>query len=70
MQIDRFQDGLLKRVVGRDGNGRLVRKAGIMSIVREGGVVRPGDPVTVDECPRAAPPPGPGVTPGPPRRAA
>ncbi|CAM5606233.1 MOSC domain-containing protein [Streptomyces fumanus] len=48
VQIDRFQDGLLKRVVGRDGNGRLVRKAGIMSIVREGGVVRPGDPVTVE----------------------
>ncbi|MEU9554117.1 MOSC domain-containing protein [Streptomyces fumanus] len=48
VQIDRFQDGLLKRVVARDGNGRLVRKAGIMSIVTEGGVVRPGDPITVE----------------------
>ncbi|MEU1054747.1 MOSC domain-containing protein [Streptomyces sp. NPDC005876] len=48
VQIDRFQDGLLKRVVGRDGAGRLVRRAGIMSIVKEGGVVRPGDPITVE----------------------
>jgi MOSC domain-containing protein YiiM len=43
IQIDNFQDGLLKRVVGRDEAGNVVRKAGIMSVVREGGVVRPGD---------------------------
>ncbi|MEU3528117.1 MOSC domain-containing protein [Streptomyces sp. NPDC038707] len=47
-QIDRFQDGLLKQVVGRDEAGNIVRKAGIMSIVREGGVVRPGDPIEVE----------------------
>ncbi|MET9762496.1 MOSC domain-containing protein [Streptomyces sp. NPDC006372] len=46
-QIDAFQDGLLKQVVGRDENGRVVRKTGVMSIVREGGVVRPGDTVEV-----------------------
>lgn len=34
LQIDNFQDGLLKRVVGRDEAGNLVLKAGIMSIVR------------------------------------
>ncbi|WP_199239230.1 MOSC domain-containing protein [Streptomyces sp. ICBB 8177] len=45
LQIDNFQDGLLKQVVGRDEAGRIVRKAGIMSIVREGGVVRPGDTI-------------------------
>jgi MOSC domain-containing protein YiiM len=44
-QIDAFQDGLLKQVVGRDAAGNIVRKAGIMSIVREGGVVRPGDTI-------------------------
>ncbi|MEV4340156.1 MOSC domain-containing protein [Streptomyces sp. NPDC049590] len=47
-QIDRFQDGLLKQVVGRDEAGNIVRKAGIMSVVREGGVVRPGDPIEVE----------------------
>ncbi|WP_420037865.1 MOSC domain-containing protein [Streptomyces sp. cg28] len=49
LQIDAFQDGLLKRVVGRDpGTGEIVRKAGVMSVVREGGTVRPGDAVHVE----------------------
>ncbi|MEU3853449.1 MOSC domain-containing protein [Streptomyces sp. NPDC029554] len=48
LQIDRFQEGLLKRVVGRDAAGNVVRKAGIMSVVREGGVVRPGDPIKTE----------------------
>ncbi|MGP4044055.1 MOSC domain-containing protein [Streptomyces sp. 2A115] len=45
LQIDMFQDGLLKRVVGRDEAGNIVRKAGIMSVVKDGGVVRPGDTI-------------------------
>ncbi|GGS46247.1 MOSC domain-containing protein [Streptomyces griseoviridis] len=48
LQIDRFQGGLLRRVVGRDETGRLVRKAGIMGVVKVGGVVRPGDPVVAE----------------------
>lgn len=48
LQIDAFQDGLLRQVVGRDEAGRIVRRAGIMSIVLEGGVVRPGDPITAE----------------------
>ncbi|MEU0394037.1 MOSC domain-containing protein [Streptomyces sp. NPDC006208] len=47
-QIDAFRKGLLKRVVGRDENGAVVYKAGIMGVVRAGGVVRPGDPITVE----------------------
>ncbi|MGX1672999.1 MOSC domain-containing protein [Streptomyces sp. NPDC055400] len=47
LQIDHFQDGLLKRVVGRDEDGAIVRKGGIMSVVRTGGVVRPGDAIRV-----------------------
>ncbi|MBD0740890.1 MOSC domain-containing protein [Streptomyces sp. CBMA152] len=47
-QIDTFQNGLLKQVVGRDETGAVVRKAGIMSVVRSGGVVRPGDPIEVE----------------------
>ncbi|WNM29649.1 MOSC domain-containing protein [Streptomyces sp. Li-HN-5-11] len=48
LQIDHFQEGLLKQVVGRDAAGNVVRKAGIMSVVREGGVVRPGDAIKVE----------------------
>ncbi|MEU8526408.1 MULTISPECIES: MOSC domain-containing protein [Streptomyces] len=47
-QIDNYQHGLLKQVLGRDENGQVVRKAGIMSIVLAGGVVRPGDPIRVE----------------------
>ncbi|MFI0942611.1 MOSC domain-containing protein [Streptomyces sp. NPDC021020] len=45
-QIDDFQHGLLKQVVGHDDEGNVVRKAGVMSVVREGGTVHPGDPIT------------------------
>jgi MOSC domain-containing protein YiiM len=48
VQIDIFQGGLLKQVVGRDETGNLVRKAGVMSVVRQGGVVRPGDAITAE----------------------
>jgi MOSC domain-containing protein YiiM len=44
-QIEAFQAGLLAAVLGRDAQGRLVRKAGIMGIVRSGGAVRPGDTI-------------------------
>ena len=47
-QIDRFQPGLLAAVLGRDAEGNLVRKAGIMGIVVVGGEVRPGDPIRVE----------------------
>ncbi|MFD5537202.1 MOSC domain-containing protein [Streptomyces sp. NPDC127079] len=47
-QIDGFRQGLLKQVVGRDGSGRTVRKAGVMSVVTVGGVVRPGDVIRVE----------------------
>lgn len=48
LQIDNFQEGLLKMVVGRDEAGGIVRRAGIMSVVQAGGVVRPGDQITVE----------------------
>ncbi len=34
--------------LGRDGEGKLIRKAGVMAIVRSGGEVRPGDPIRVE----------------------
>ena len=51
VQIDRFAPGLLARVVGRDVDGAVVRRAGIMAVVVEGGQVRPGDRVGI-ELPR------------------
>ncbi|MER5914210.1 MOSC domain-containing protein [Streptomyces sp. NPDC001982] len=48
LQIDNFQQGLLKQVVGRNDAGNLVLKAGIMGIVKGGGVVRPGDTIKVE----------------------
>jgi MOSC domain-containing protein YiiM len=47
-QIDGFRRGLLKQVVGRDAEGNIVRKAGIMGVVHTGGVVGPGDPIAVE----------------------
>ncbi|MCL9999139.1 MAG: MOSC domain-containing protein [Erythrobacter sp.] len=47
-QIDSFQRGLLAAVLDRRADGTLVRKAGIMTIVRAGGAVRPGDTISVD----------------------
>jgi MOSC domain-containing protein YiiM len=47
VQIERFRPGLLEHVVHRADDGSLVRKAGVMAVVRRGGEVRPGDPVTV-----------------------
>lgn len=44
-QIDNYQHGLLKHVARRDNDGKIVRKAGIMGIVRAGGAVRPGDQI-------------------------
>jgi MOSC domain-containing protein YiiM len=46
-QIDDFQEGLLAQVVHRAADGSIVRKAGVMGVVRAGGEVRPGDAVNV-----------------------
>ncbi|MFE1841416.1 MOSC domain-containing protein [Streptomyces sviceus] len=47
-QIDRFQKGLMKQVVGRSEDGRALFRSGIMSVVVRGGVVRAGDAVGVE----------------------
>ena len=46
-QIERFQPGLTANVLERGPNGELVRKAGVMAIVRRGGIVQPGAPISV-----------------------
>ncbi|MFE5584616.1 MOSC domain-containing protein [Kitasatospora sp. NPDC056531] len=47
-QIDDYRTGLLKQVVGRAEDGTIVRRAGIMGVVRAGGPVRPGDAIVVE----------------------
>ncbi|WP_298926384.1 MOSC domain-containing protein [uncultured Ramlibacter sp.] len=47
-QIDRFQKGLMAAVLGRDSQGHLVRKAGVMAVVVHGGEVRAGDAIRVE----------------------
>jgi MOSC domain-containing protein YiiM len=47
-QVDGFQPGLMAALLGRDSEGNLVRKSGIMGIVLAGGEVRPGDLIAVE----------------------
>jgi MOSC domain-containing protein YiiM len=42
-QLDDFQPGSMKAVLGRDASGNLIRKTGVMSVVIAGGEVRAGD---------------------------
>ncbi len=46
-QLNDFQPGLTEAVLERRSDGTLVRKSGIMAIVIEGGIVQPGDPITL-----------------------
>jgi len=45
---DAFQPGLMAAMLGRDAEGGLVRKSGVMAIVISGGDVKAGDAITVE----------------------
>lgn len=47
LQLDRYQKGLTAATLDRDGDGNLVRKAGVMGIIRAGGAVRAGDTIRI-----------------------
>jgi MOSC domain-containing protein YiiM len=47
-QLDRFQPGLMAAVLGRDADGKLIRKAGVMGIVIESGEIRPGNSIRIE----------------------
>ncbi|HMH92676.1 MAG TPA: MOSC domain-containing protein [Streptosporangiaceae bacterium] len=47
-QLNDFEPGLMKAVLGRDRDGHLIRKAGVMGIVLAAGTVRPGDQIDVE----------------------
>lgn len=46
-QLDDLAHGLMAATLGRDSEGRLIRKAGIMAVVRRGGIVKAGDAITI-----------------------
>lgn len=48
VQLDEFQPGLMVACLGRDEEGNLVRKAGVMGIVLVGGKVSSGDSIRVE----------------------
>ena len=45
--MNKLRPGLMQACLGRDAQGRVVRKAGVMAVVIRGGVVRPGDGISV-----------------------
>ncbi len=48
IQLDSIQVGLMNAVLDKDEKGNLIRKAGIMGIVLEGGEVKVGDEILVE----------------------
>ena len=50
-QIESFQAGLLAAVLDRGPHNEVIRKAGLMTIVRTGGVIRSGDKIEVETPP-------------------
>lgn len=51
-QLDRFQSGLMAAVLGRDDQGKLIRKAGVMGIVVVGGRVELGNSIGIELPPQ------------------
>jgi MOSC domain-containing protein YiiM len=47
-QLDLFQPGLMAAVLDKDEEGKIVRKAGIMSIVLTSGIVSTGDTIAIE----------------------
>ena len=48
VQINRFQPGLLKKLLHHDEAGQPVYKAGIMSVVAHGGSISAADPIAIE----------------------
>ena len=50
-QLDEHQKGLTKAVLDRGQDNNLIRKAGVMAMVLEGGIVRAGDQILIEYPP-------------------
>ncbi len=51
-KIEAAGHGLTKRLIERGAGGRVVRRAGVMGVVRESGTIRPGDAIQVTLPPK------------------
>ena len=47
-QLDKLRQGLMAATLDRDAEGNLIRKAGVMAVVIEGGIVQPGDAIGIE----------------------
>ena len=47
-QLNGLQEGLMQAVLGRDENNNLIRKAGVMGIVLQSGMVLPEDRIVIE----------------------
>ena len=52
VQLDSIESGLMRATLGRDDDGNVLYKAGVMSVVVSDGDVRPGDPISVELPPQ------------------
>jgi hypothetical protein len=48
VQLDRHEAGLTQAVLGKGPNGELIRKAGVMGVVIQSGLVEPGQTIAVE----------------------
>lgn len=48
VQLDQIGPGLMKHLAPRDERGALIRRAGVMAVVLEGGEVHVGDPIRIE----------------------
>lgn len=46
--LEHFQKGLMYALLDKRADGKVIRKSGVMGIVREGGTVRAGDAIVVE----------------------
>jgi MOSC domain-containing protein YiiM len=47
LQLNAYQEGLVNAVIERQPDGKLIRKAGIMGTVVNGGTIEPGDGIQI-----------------------
>ncbi|MGH6910389.1 MAG: MOSC domain-containing protein [Phenylobacterium sp.] len=47
-QLDGYERGLTRAVLGKGPNGELIRKAGVMGVVIQGGLIEPGQTIAVE----------------------
>ncbi len=45
--LNKFEDGIMQACIGKNEDGTILYKPGVMSVVVKGGVVKPGDAINV-----------------------